>query len=134
MEDLYWIWWGAIHHSFISTIPTHPKNAPQEPEETVPKASAPVDKEAKLVPEVSSTTDPQAIPTHMAPLYLQLGASRGYRNAKLRVAVRGQSTSCVTMCAHVCRDHLGVRVACPSCAKTFLNSDDLRHHKKIHSL
>ena len=43
----------------------------------------------------------------------------------------GPSTSHATICAHVCMYHLGVRLACPTCTKTFLNLDALMHHKRV---
>ena len=56
----------------------------------------------------------------MAPLHLKVGASKGCTNAGLRGAVRGHQPH-ILPSVHTCTDHLGVRLACPSCAKTFLN-------------
>ena len=122
------------HHNPTATISRPP---PQEPEKTVPKASTPVVKEAELALEVPSITGSQALevafPAHMAPLHLQLeGIERVYK-CQVEGCSEGPSTPHATICAHVCRDHLGVSLACPSCTKTFLNSDALRHHKEIHS-
>ena len=73
------------HHTQSATISKPP---PQEPE-AVPGASAPGVKESKLALEVPSTDVSQTlevvIPAHMAPLCLQLGASRGCISAGWRV-------------------------------------------------
>ena len=54
--------------------------------------SAPVVEEVELALEAPSSAVSEAqevaIPTHMSPLCLQLGASRGFTNARLRGAVR----------------------------------------------
>ena len=93
--------------------PPHPKTPPdptatiskppsQKPEEAAPKASTPVAREAKLVPEVpSSAASPaleMAIPTHMTPLHLQLGASRGSISARLRVKQEAVNLTCHYLC------------------------------------
>ena len=57
------------------------------------------------------------------------GIKRVYK-CQVEGCSEGPSTSHATICVHVHRDHLGVRLACPSCTKTFLNSDALRCHKK----
>ena len=103
MEALYGLLMGAILHSSISSIqppPTNPhytpsattsKPSPQDPEEAVPKAFAPVAEvmEQRVAAPAVSPALEVAIPTQMTPLCLQLGASRGCINAGLRVAPRG---------------------------------------------
>ena len=44
----------------------------------------------------------------------------------------GPSTSHATICAHVCKVHLGVGLVHPSCSKSFFNPDTFWHHKKKH--
>ena len=63
----------------------------------------------------------------------ECGALKGFTNARLSDNSEEPSTSWVTICAHVHWNHSGARLACPSCAQTFLNLDALRHHKKIHT-
>ena len=142
-EGLYGLLRGAISHSSKSSIPPpHKKHChtptaniykppPQEPGEAAPEASVPAVRE---VPSSAvSQTLVVAIPTHMAPLCLQLGVSRGSIHARVERCSEGPSTSHATICVHMCMHHLGLRLACPSCAKTFLNLDALRHHRKIHN-
>ena len=122
------------HHTPSATISTPP---PQEPEEAAPEASIPVVGEVELALEVPTSAVSQAlevaIPAHMAPLHLKLGGIKRVYKCWMEGCSKGPSTSCATICARVCRDHLGVRLVCPSCTKTFLNLDALRHHRKIHS-
>ena len=66
------------------------------------------------------------------PLTYSWGIKRVYK-CQVEGCSEGPSTSHAAICAHMCWDHLGVRLACPSCTKTFLNLDALRHHKKVHS-
>ena len=80
---------------------------------------------AELEPEAPSPAASQAlevaIPTHMAPLHLQLGGIQRVYKCQVEGCSEGPSTSCATICAHMYRDHLQVRLVCPSFAKTFLN-------------
>ena len=46
----------------------------------------------------------------------------------------GPSTPWATICAHVRKVHLGVRLVCSLCGKTFFNLDVLRCHKKVTSI
>ena len=148
-ESLYRLLKGAILHFPVSSVPPPPKkpcHTPsgsvskpphQEPEEAVPEASAPVAEDVEQAPEAAppavSPSLELAIPTHMTPLYLQLvGIKRVYK-WQGEGCTEGLSTACAAICAHVHREHLGVRLVCPSCAKTLFNSDALRYHKRIHS-
>ena len=69
------------------------KQPPQDPEEAAPEAFTPVVREAELALEVPSSAVSQAlevaIPAHMTPLCLQLGASRGFISVGWRGEVRG---------------------------------------------
>ena len=146
-EGPYGLLRGAISHSHVSsTLPTtkkchHTPTAttsklpPQESKEAAPEVSAPVVEEVKLALEAPSLAVLQAlevaIPTHTAPLHLQLGGVKRVYKCCVEECSEGPSTSHAAICAHVCGDHLGVRLACPSCAKTFLNSDALSHHRKL---
>ena len=44
----------------------------------------------------------------------------------------GPSTSHATICAHVCKVHLGMGLVCPSCGKSFFKLDTFWWHKKGH--
>ena len=102
------------------------------------EVSGPAGSKTELAPEASSSAESQAlevaIPAHMIPLCLQLGGGiqRVYK-CQVEGCMEGPSASCAVICTHVHREHLGVGLACPLCAKTFFNSDTLRHHKKSHS-
>ena len=134
-EGLYGLLMGAILHSYISSIPPPPKKAhhtpsatisrppPQEPEEAVPEASAPVAEDVQQALEVASPSASPAlevaIPTYMTALHFQLGGIKRVCKCWVEGCTEGPLTSCVTICTHVCREHFGVRLVCPSCAKTF---------------
>ena len=142
-EGLYGLLMGAISYSSIPPPPKRPchtpsatisKPSPQEPEEAVAKVSAPV---AKVMEQALGVTTPAvspapevAIPTQMTPLHLQLGGIKRVYKCQVEGCTEEPSTSHATICAHVCREHLGVRLACPSHNKTFFNSNTFRHHKK----
>ena len=70
----------------LAPTATISKPPPQEPEETVPEVPTPAVEEVELAPESPSHAVAPAlevtIPTHMGPLCLQLGASRGCINAR----------------------------------------------------
>ena len=93
--------------------------------------------ENELALDVPSTATSQAlevaIPAHMAPLCPQLRGIKRVYKCWVEGCSEGPSTSHAAICVHVHRDHLGVRLVCPSHTKTFLNSDTLMCHRKIHN-
>ena len=117
-----------------STIISHPP--PQEPKGVVPKAFNPVTEDVKQALEAVSPAVPEApeaaILASMTPLHLQLGGIKRVYKCQVEGCSEGSSTSHATICAHVCIDHLGVGLACPSCDKTFFNPDTIRCHRKSH--
>ena len=75
-----------------------------------------------------------AILTNMVPLHLNVGGITRVYKCWVEGFSEGPSTSHAAICTQVHWVHLGVRLGCPSCSQTFLNSDALRHHKKkIHT-
>ena len=70
------------------------------------------------------------IPTKMTPLYVNMGATKRVYHYQVEGHHKVPSTSHVAICAHVFRDHLGVKLSCPSCQWTFLNLNAVRQHKK----
>ena len=74
----------------------------------------------------------EAILAHMQPLRIQVGGIKRVYKCQVEDCKEGPSTSWATICAHIRKVHLGVRLVCPLCGKTFFNPDVLRHHKKTH--
>ena len=94
------------------------KPPPQESKGAEPEASALV-VGGELAPGAPSSAVSQAlevaIPTHMAPLCLQLGASKGCANAGLRDAVMAIYLTCCHLCTHAQRPfggEVGVYLLC----------------------
>ena len=118
-EGLYSLLKGAIPYSPMSSIPPPPKRyhhapttkiskpPPQELEGVKPKASTPMVKGVELAPEAPSSSVSQAlevaIHTHMVPLHLWVGASKGCTYAGLRGAVRGCQPH-MLLSAHTCTE------------------------------
>ena len=67
------------------------------------------------------------------PLPVNVGAAKRVYHCWVEGCHKGPSISHVAICAHVHRDHLGVRLPCPSCPQAFLKLDPLRKHKKTNS-
>ena len=67
---------------------------------------------------------------HATPLHSVGGIKQVYR-CLVEGCKEGPSTSCVTICAHVCKVHLEVILVCPSCSKSFFNPDTFWCHKKV---
>ena len=122
------------HQAPTATISRPP---PQKSEKIEPKPSAPAAEGSRLAQEASSLAVSQvlevAIPFHMTPLCLNVGGTKRVYTCWVEGCSKGLPTSQAAICAHMCCDHLGVRLACPSCTQTFLNSDALMHHKNIHT-
>ena len=147
--DFYRLLRGTVSHTPISSIPPHlkchhaptatvSKLPPQESKQVTSEVSDPVDSEAELAPEASSSAGSQAsevaISGHMTPIHLQLGDIKRVYKCQVEGCTEGPSTSNAEICAHVHREHLGVGLMCPSCAKTFFNLHAPRCHKKSHFL
>ena len=144
-EGLYGFLRGAMSQS---SVPPPPKRWCQTPTATVsklphqesegvePKPSAPAAEGSRLAQEPPLGCLPSLGGSHPCPYNTPLpkcGSIKRVYKCQVEGCIEGPSTSQAAIYAHVCRDHLGVRLACPSSTKTFLNSDALRHHKKIHS-
>ena len=137
-EGFYGLLRGAIAHSSISSAPP-PKKAchilsttvshppPQEPIGVIPKVSNPAARIAEQALEVASpaasSASEEALPTDMQPLHIQLGGIKQVYRCQVEGCKEGPSISCATICAHVCKVHLGVGLVCPSCGKSFFNPD-----------
>ena len=117
VEGLFGLLRGAILHPSISSAPPPPKKAchsssatishppPQELAGAVPEASHPTTKDVEQALEaVSPATSPaseEALPAHMQPLCLQLGASKEYTNARLKAVQRAINLMCHNLCTCV---------------------------------
>ena len=118
-EGLYRLLRGAVSHSPVFSTPPQPKNTamaptatishlpPQGSDEAAPEASTPVVEGVESALEAHSSSVSKAlevaIPCHMAPLHLQLGASRGCTNAGLRGALRGCQPH-MLLSVHMCTE------------------------------
>ena len=67
-----------------------------------------------------------------ATLCIQLGGIKWIYRCQVERCKEGPSTSCATICTHVCKVHLAVGLVCPSCGKSFFNLDTFQCHKKGH--
>ena len=114
-------------HAPSSTISHLPPQESKEPEASVP---------AEQALELPSSTAPSVlegeIPANVQPLSIQLGGIKRVCRCQVEGCREGPSTSHATICAHMCRVHLGVGLVCPLCNKSFFNPDTFRHHKKSH--
>ena len=116
-EGLYGLLRGALSHSPMSLAPPPSKRHCQAPTATIskllsqesgevePKPSAPAAEEGILAQKTPSLAISQALelafPTHMMPLFLNVGTSKGFTNTRLEGAVRDHpppGLSYVLMC------------------------------------
>ena len=110
-----------------TTISTSPLQ-----ESTAPEVSEPASQATGPTCSVVSPAPEEAILAHMQPLRVQVGGIKRVYKCQVEACKEGPSTSWATICAHIRKVHLGVRLVCPLCGKTFFNLDILRHHKKTH--
>ena len=142
VEGLFGLLRGAVLHSSLSTSSPPPKkthHAPfsfisplppqksKEPEASVPKEQA-LESTSSTAPSVLE----RAIPADMQPLHIQLGGIKRVYRCQVEGCREEPSTSCVTICTHMCKVHLGVELMCPLCNKCFFNPYTFRHYKKSH--
>ena len=114
-------------HFAPSTTISQPPQESTGPEVSEPagQATGPASSAVPPAPE-------EAIPNHMQPLRIQVRSIKRVYKCWVEDCKEGPSTSWATICAHIRKAHLGVRLVCPLCGKTFFNPDVLRHHKKTH--
>ena len=104
---------------------------PPSQESTGPEASDPAG-QATVSASPAATPAPQGdIPAHMQPLRIQMGGAKCVYQCWVEGYKEGPSTSWAAVCAHVRKVHLGVRLVCSLCGKTFFNPDVLRCHKNL---
>ena len=146
VEGFYKLLRGAIAHHPISSAPPPPKKAHHTPSTTVshlppqestgPKVSGPTVDIPEQASEVASPAtlpaSEQTLPAGMQPLCIQLGGIKQVYQCWVEGYKEGPSTSHATICAHVCKVHLGVGLVCPSWSKSFFNPDTFWHHNKSH--
>ena len=144
---LYRLLRGAISYPSAPSAPPIPKKVCHTLSATIScsppgvwrcctKASNPAVKDVKQVLEAPSPAafpaSEEALPTHIQHLCIQLGGIKRVYRCWVEGCTEEPSTSHATICAHVCRMHLGMELMCPSCGKSFFNPDTLRHHRKSH--
>ena len=113
-----------VPSSCVSQLP------PQE--STGPEASDPAGQATVSAPPAATPAPEGHILAHMQPLRIQLGGTKQVYQCQVEGCKEGPSTSQATISAHVQKVHLGVRLVCPLCNKTFFNPDVLRCHRKTH--
>ena len=111
--------------SSISQLPSQ--------ESTGPEASDPAGQAMMSASPVATPAPEGDIPAHMQPLRIQIGDAKCVYQCQVEGSKEGPPTSWAAICAHVRKVHLGVRLVCSLCGKTFFNLDVLRHHKKTHN-
>ena len=68
------------------------------------------------------------IPTEMASMHVNISDSQWVYHCQAEGCAEGTSSSHATIYTHVCCAHLGMKLLCPFCLVTFLNSDTLKWH------
>ena len=108
---------------------------PQPPlqESTGPEASDPEGQATVSTSPAATPAPEEDIPAHMQPLRVQMGGTKCIYQCQIEGCKEGPSTSWATISAHVRKVHLGVRLVCSLCGRTFFNQDMLRHHRKTHN-
>ena len=120
----------SLKQSHLVPSSTVSQPSPQEP--TGPEASDPAG-QAMVSASSAATPAPEGdILAHIQPLRIQLGGTKQVYQCQVEGCKEGQLTSGATISAHVQKVHLGVRLVCPLCNKTFFNPDVLRCHRKTH--
>ena len=113
-----------------SFCPQH-HHLPTTPEEsTGPEVSDPTGQATGPASPAAPSAPEETFPAHMQPLQIQVGGIKWVYKCQVEDCKEGPSTSWATICAHIRKVHLGVRLVHSLCGKTFFNPDVLRCHKK----
>ena len=141
VEGLYGLLRGVTSHSHLlpsqppSKKPCHAPSTtishPPALESTGPKVSDLADQATGPASPAALSASEEAIPANMQPLQIQVESIKWVYKCQVEGCKEGPSTSQATICAHVRKVHLGVRLMCSPCGKTFFNLDILRCHKKV---
>ena len=141
VEGLYGLLRGVTSHSH--PLPSQPPlkkphfapsttiTQPPPQESSGPKVSDPAGQATGPASPTAPSALEEAIQAHMQPLQIQVGGIKWVYKCQVEGCKEGPSTSQATICAHIRRVHLGVRLVCSLCGKTFFNPDVLRLHKKV---
>ena len=115
------------HYAPSATI-----SQPLPQESTGPEVSDPASQATGPASPASPSAPEEAIPAHMQPLQIQVGGIKWVYKCWVEDCKEDPSTSWATICALIRKVHLGVRLVCSLCGKTFFSLDVLRCHKKTH--
>ena len=85
----------------------------QEPKAITPK------------PEGGTSVSKEEIPAEMEPLRKNVGDTKWVYHSHMEECPEGPSTSQAAICSHMCQAHMGIKLPCPSCPRTFFNIDTL---------
>ena len=113
-------------------VPSSPISQPPSQGSTGPDASDPAGQATMSASSAATPAPEGVILAHMQPLRIQLGGTKWVYQCLIEGCKEGPSTSQAAVCTHVRKVHLGVRLVCSLCGKTFFNQDILRCHKKTH--
>ena len=140
-EGLYGLLRGITLHSH--PLPSQPPlkkpcfapsttiSQPPPQESTGPEVSDPAGQAVGPASLAAPSALEETIPAHMQSLQIQVGGIKQVYRCWVEGCKEGPSTSWATICAHIRKVHLGVRLVFSLCGKTFFNPDVLRCHKKV---
>ena len=141
-EGLYGLLRGVTSHSHPLPSQPPPKKLCYAPSTTISQLPPQESTEPEVSDPAGQATGPaspaapsaleEAIPAHMQPLQIQVGGIKWVYKCWGEGCKEGPSTPRATICAHVRKVHLGVRLVCSLCGKTFFNLDILDATKKSH--
>ena len=92
---------------------------PPPQESTGPNISEPAGQATGPASSAVPPAPEEAILVHMQSLRIQVGGIKRVYKCWVKDCKEGPSTSRATICAHIRKVHLGVRLVCPLCGKTF---------------
>ena len=122
VEGLYGLLRGVISHSHLLPSQPPPKKPCHAPSTTISQPLLQESTGQKVSDPAGQATGPpspaalsaleEAIPAHMQPLQIQVGGIKWVYKCQGEGCKEGPSTSWATICTHVRKVHLGVRLVC----------------------
>ena len=104
---------------------------PPPQESTALEVSEPAGQATGPTSSAVSPAPEEAIPAHMESLRVQVGGIKRVYKCWVEDCKEGPSTSWAAICAHIRKVHLGVRLVCPLCGKTFSTQMSLDITRKL---